>query len=376
VVKITNENGCTSNFSTTEVTLISTTLDQPFITYNGNICEGEQLVLSTLQLSGRQVNYEWLGPDSTSTSNGDYPNSPFLIIDEVMAANSGDYQVIITADSCQTLTSAIVSVVINAMPQFAISNNGVECVLPNDDLQLFTTPVDTNAILTYEWRGPNNFFSTAQNPVLPNAQNALSGTYTVTVSNAGGCQVSQSTVLDISTLPNRPIISANGALCEGENLILTAPFYAGTDVRYEWLGPNGSTLDSTYADNPTLSLEGATIAANGNYQVRVIIDGCASLFSAPFAVDINAGLTATITSNNLACVQVNEKLSLTSEVNGGQGPYTYEWSGPNEFSSIAATPVLANLADAQSGTYTLKITDANGCTSNIAEQMISAKDKN
>jgi len=257
------------------------------------------------------------------------------------------------------------------MPEFAISNNGVECVLPNEDIQLFATPTDTNAVLRYEWRGPNNFFSTAQNPVLPNAQNALAGTYTVTVSNGGGCQVSQSTVLDISTLPNRPIISANGALCEGENLILTAPFYAGTDVRYEWIGPNGSTLDSTYADNPTLSLEGATIAANGDYQVRVIIDGCASLFSAPFVVDVNAGLTATITSNSLACVAINETLALSSEVNGGQAPYTYEWIGPNGFNSVASTPILANLADAQSGTYTLKVTDANGCVSNTAEQFVN-----
>ena len=371
VVEITNENGCTSNFATTEVTLISTTLDQPFITYNGAICEGEQLVLSTLQLSGRAVNYEWLGPDSTSTTKGDYPNSPFLIIDQVTAANSGGYQVIISVDSCQTLTSAVVAVTIDTIPEFSISNSGIECVLANADIQLFATPTDTNTRYTYEWSGPNNFFSTAQNPVLPNAQNALAGTYTVTVSNGGGCQASQSTVLDISNLPNRPIISSNGALCEGENLILTAPFYEGTDVRYEWIGPNGSTLDSTYLDNPTLSLERATIAANGDYQVRVIIDGCASLFSAPFAVNVNAGLTAIITSNSLACVETNNTLTLTSEVNGGQAPYTYEWIGPNGFNSVASAPVLANLVGNQSGTYTLKVVDANGCTSNVTEQFIS-----
>ncbi len=105
-------------------------------------------------------------------------------------------------------------------------------MLANADIQLFATPTDTNTRYTYEWSGPNNFFSTAQNPVLPNAQNALAGTYTVTVSNGGGCQASQSTVLDISTLPNRPRISANGALCEGGNLILTSPFYEGSNVRY------------------------------------------------------------------------------------------------------------------------------------------------
>ncbi|WP_338868698.1 DUF6443 domain-containing protein [Spirosoma sp. SC4-14] len=52
---------------------------------------------------------------------------------------------------------------------------------------------------TYRWKGPNSFTSTNQNPTLPNATTAMSGSYTVVVTTPGGCTAVASTSAVIGT---------------------------------------------------------------------------------------------------------------------------------------------------------------------------------
>lgn len=50
--------------------------------------------------------------------------------------------------------------------------------------------------------------------------------------------------------------------------------------------------------------------------------------------------------------------SITPNVSGGTGSVTYSWTGPNSYTSSQA-----NITGLCVGTYTLCVTDANGCTS-------------
>ena len=43
-------------------------------------------------------------------------------------------------------------------------------------------------------------------------------------------------------------------------------------------------------------------------------------------------------------------------VTGGTMPYTYAWTGPNGF-----TATTEDISDLEAGTYTVVVTDANGC---------------
>ncbi|MEL6866877.1 MAG: SprB repeat-containing protein, partial [Bacteroidota bacterium] len=49
---------------------------------------------------------------------------------------------------------------------------------------------------TYQWTGPNGFSSMDKNPIIPNANPSMSGTYTVLVSDLNGCETTES--IDIS----------------------------------------------------------------------------------------------------------------------------------------------------------------------------------
>ena len=64
----------------------------------------------------------------------------------------------------------------------ASSNSPVE---EGATIELYGGP---DGMSSYSWVGPNGFSSPLQNPTIPNATPAMSGTYTLTVTDANGCQ--------------------------------------------------------------------------------------------------------------------------------------------------------------------------------------------
>ena len=63
--------------------------------------------------------------------------------------------------------------------------------------------------------------------------------------------------------------------------------------------------------------------------------------------------------NNTGCEGTD--IELTANISGGLPPYTYNWSGPNGFSSTLANPVIPNASLFAAGTYTLVVSDSYGC---------------
>ena len=79
---------------------------------------------------------------------------------------------------------------------------------------------------SYSWTGPGNYKSTEQNPNIPNASSAMSGTYTVTVTSTNGCTDSEQISLTVTTLPVVTIASSADPLCISAQRTLTG-FPAG-----------------------------------------------------------------------------------------------------------------------------------------------------
>ena len=100
--------------------------------------------------------------------------------------------------------------------------------------------------------------------------------------------------------------------------------------------------------------------AAGSYSVTVTdTDGCNTVF--PFTVTQPTTLNATFvktddTDPNL--MVANGTITLT--VAGGTAPYTYNWT-----KNGVAFATSQNLTDLARGTYTVLITDANGCTTSL-----------
>jgi gliding motility-associated-like protein len=323
-VTVTGASGCV-NTATTSVTV--NTLPVVTASSNSPVCVNAALNLTS---SGGGT-YSWNGPNSfTSTSQN--PS-----IASATAAASGTYTVTVTAGT-GCVNTATTQVVVNPLPTVTAGSNSPVC--EGNMLSLASTGGGS-----YSWGGPNSFFSFFQNPSIAGSTMAASGTYTVTVTGAGGCVNTATTAVSIVTLP-LATAGSNSPVCENQTINLTSSG-GGT---YSWSGPNSFT---SIAQNP--SITNATAAAGGTYTVTVTSGaGCSN--TATTAVIVNASPIVTAGNNSPVCE--NATLNLTSS-----GGSTYSWSGPNSFTSAAQNPSIPNVTAAAAGTYTLTVTGANGCVS-------------
>jgi gliding motility-associated-like protein len=92
---------------------------------------------------------------------------------------------------------------------------------------------------------------------------------------------------------------------------------------------------------------------SGVYSVTVSVGTCTA--SATTSVTVNALPIPIVNSNSPVCA--NTSINFT-----GSGGTTYAWAGP-AFTSNLQNPIIANASAANSGTYTLTVTDANSCVS-------------
>lgn len=135
---------------------------------------------------------------------------------------------------------------------------------------------------SFTWSGPTSFSSSSQSPSRTNANLAMSGTYSVTVSDANSCTATDNVSVTVKT---NPTISVNNAtICEGSTAVLTAT-----------ISPAGGTyLWSTNATSASINISPSP--SSQNYNVTYTAgNGCQSSTSATVNVDENNQGTSTWT---------------------------------------------------------------------------------
>ena len=201
-----------------------------------------------------------------------------------------------------------------------------------------------------------NWFDNSNEPII---EDLSAGEYCVTVTDGNDCSaVSCFNVED--ALP----IEANGSIvdvrCMGEcNGAINLNPVGGTGVFfYSWSGPDNFSANTMNIDN----------LCEGQYQVTITEQNnpnCNFIFE--WDVSISSQLEATIDVNRfVSCFGASDAVLVAIPQNG-IAPYNYEWSN-----NVISTNDNAALNLAQ-GTYSLTITDSNGCT-NTALQELSQPD--
>jgi len=277
----------------------------------------------------------------------------------------------VTVDGCSA-TSAIFEPLINRNPEITI--DAIAPILCSDGLQdvlINSNPSGGTAPYIYSWSGPNGFSSNEEDPFLINVTAANAGNYVVILSDANGCTSPLvSVTLDVSEGPNQPVITSTGATCEGDNTTLSVNSYTGASISYDWKKDN----ISLGVNSNILVIDPITTADAGDYTLTATVDGCESISEA-FEVEVYANPTVTIDAiAPITCTSGNDDLPINATVNGGLAPYTFSWTGPNNFLSALEDPTLININEAFSGTYNLIVTDANGCQSATATLELSVSE--
>ena len=179
-----------------------------------------------------------------------------------------------------------------------------------------------------------------------------SGVYSFTTKNKGGCDSTATLNLTITVPISNLKISGDSVIKVGEKGVLTSN-YKGT---WSVTPANLASIDTT----------GKVTALNeGIVQVTLSVqskDGCISTTTKQLTinskVDLCSGFFANLLVENDKTGDATCTGKLTSNVGGGQQPYSYVWS-----TGVST----ANLNDLCAQNYTLTVTDKNNCTLTISK---------
>ncbi|MBN2543649.1 hypothetical protein JXI42_12355 [bacterium] len=187
------------------------------------------------------------------------------------------------------------------------------------------------------------------------------GNYTVTVTDAYGCSGTDEITITYFPSPTADA-GTNIDICENapNQVVGGSPTAAGgvPPYTYIWTGSGAIYLSSTAASNPSFNVA----AANpGFYSLSVEVtddNGCAGI-GGPMIVTIHPSPNSTPFSNSPVCE--NQDLNLQGNASGGFPPYTFQWTGPNSFSSTIQNPTISSVTILNEGTYILTVTDSFDC---------------
>jgi hypothetical protein len=325
-VQVTNAAGCQSVASAGTTVSVNALPSQPTITAGGatTFCAGGSVTLT----ASAGTSYLWSTGATTAS---------------ITPSTSGTYTVQVTnAAACQSIASAGTTVTVNALPsQPTITAGG-----PTTFCQGGSVTLSASSGTSYLWS--DGSMSASINP-------SSTGTYTVQVTNAAGCQsiASASTVVTVNSLPNAPIISPNAptTFCAGGTVNLAS----SAGITYLW--SNGST---SYA---------VDVTSSGTYTVQITgPNGCQSPASAPMTVTVNAVpvISQGTVANPTSCTVDNGSIQVNGTATG-----TLSWTGTSSGSLTGVTlpTTISSLGD---GSYSVTFTNASSCISNTLNVSLSA----
>ncbi len=324
-VTVTDANGCTVTTSATitQPTLLVSTVAN----VDSVVCYGQNNGSVSVNVNGGipAYSYAWntMPPQTTATASN-------LI--------AGVYTVTVTDSvGCTSTNTATV----DQPAQFAATFSGLTQVTCYGLSNGSVAAVASGGISPYTFSWSNAADTAA-------LANLIAGTYTVTITDMNACTATSSATITEPPLLIVSLTNADSVRCNGQsNGSIT-------------VGVTGGTPNYSYVWN-TVPVQSTATASNipaGTYTVTVTDNkGCTTTLS-----DVIYQPSPMVSSiSNVVPVQCfgQHNGSLTANLSGGIAGYSYLWnSTPSQNTAIAG-----NLA---AGTYTVTITDGNGCTNTVS----------
>jgi phenolic acid decarboxylase len=308
-------------------------------------CNGDALGTLTATASGgflstaSDYNYEWFKDDNGSFTS---INQTTAVATDLIA---GIYLVTITDDNGISQSETYSLTEPELLNIILDITNTVSCASGVDGI-ISSVVSGGTAPYTYQW---NNGDTTT------NISNLTIGTYTLTVTDNNGCELSA----------NIDLTQPGGMSVES---IVTPPQCFGSSDATISLTTSGGTMPYSYLWNTGSTASNISNITAGNYDVTITDNvGCITVQN--FTVQNPDLLTLNLGDDMILCQGQSFDLDVTINDLGAN----YQWTSTNGFSSNTATVALTD-----SGEYFITITNSNGCTATdriiitTTDQVISA----
>jgi len=307
-------------------------------------CSGGS-VSFTVSATGTNLSYQWRIGTTNLIDGGNISGAttPTLTINPATISDTAsDYNVVISGTFPPSITSNFVSLTIN--------------------------PFVTDSI--------NISICQGDSILIGGVFQNTSGNYSDTI--VGGSSLGCDSIL-VTTLLVNPIAtdSTNATICQGDSILIggvfqnTSGIYSDTIVGGSSLGCD-SILVTTLLVNPiatsntnTSICQGDSILIYGVFQNTSGIYSDTIVGGSSLGCDSIATTTLMVTLTPIALATSNSPVCLGESINLNAATVlgaTYQWSGPNGYTSSTQNPVILLATTLDAGTYSLTVTNT-GCIS-------------
>jgi len=342
-VTVTDANGCSGT------DMVTVNVSPNPIAFAGNdqvICAGDAVTIGgapTGSSGTPPYTYSWAPATGLSSTTDPNPTAS--------PTTTTTYTVTVT-DAGGCTSTDMVTVTVNPVP---VATAGADvAICDGDAVTIGGAPTGAAGTppYTYSW-APTSGLS-APNVANPTASPAATTHYTVTVTDANGCQSTDEIVVTVN--PN-PVADAGSdqRVCDGNSVTIGgAPTGSGGTPPFTYTWTPATGLSSASVANPD-----ASPTASTTYTVTVTdANGCTS--SDVVNVVVVAGPTVSAGPDISICIGESAVIGGSPSAAGGAPAYAYNWLPMTNLDNPVAPNPTAN--PTSTTTYTLIVTDANGCT--------------
>ena len=332
---VTASNACGSVTSSVNLTINSAPSGASATASPNPVCQGQTVTLTGVATGA--TTWSWTGPNAYSSNS----QSPQLTN---VQANAGGVYTLIAGNTCGNDTATL-TLVVNSTPVSVSDSATPNPVCTGSTLKLGGAATGATG---YSWSGPNGFAANTLQATVTNFQNVNVGVYTLSATNTCGTATASITV-NLATAPTAVNASVDSlSTCHGSNLQFTGTATGATG--YGWTGPNGIS-----SNQQNFNITGSTVADSGAY-VFTATNSCGSTTSTVI-VNVDTSIfnfLALSRSGDTVCSGFQLVL-----LGAGINVNTWQWSGPNGFSSSQQDTTVTSASTINNGQYIL--TGTNAC---------------
>ena len=294
---------------------------------------------------------------------GNWSNNVFTITGTPTSNTQTTYNYTITLTGGCGLVTKQGSIEVNPLNTITLSSatgtdNQVICINTALTAITYTTTGATGANVTNLPTGVSANWNSNSVTISGTPSQSGNTPFLYNIELTGGCGIINKTG-NITVNPEN-VITLTSAVATENQAICTGN--AITTITYTTSGATGATItglptgiNGNWNNNQITITGSSTNTANSPYNYLITLTGGCGNITDNGTIIINP-LPVFTPSSNTPC----EATTLNLNANFG-GAASYAWTGPNSFTSNVENPSITNALPTQSGTYSLRVTDNNGC---------------